>query len=318
MAIPGAGEIVPGMNTQARKPAFEPKSDISPIPMQPAPTQTPKTIREYLQSLEAGQVPTFTNIPGGGAFAGQETPVAEFAAIAPGPGGGEMIPHPQAGQGAIPEGPAGDPADQPIIGSNPYDMAVQRLQHVLPDMEEAFAEKYGNTLSLQEHNEKFAEYVHVTANNLVKKYEAKVKEAETEGLKLLKTYDPASIKRYQQTRNISDLQEKWDWQKTYERALGDYEKMTDYDPIKQSMSSEDYARGRVEAVQKEINRRLEQDTAKDRAARGGSQELPPTHKEAEALFRKLLTAKRPDGTPATPDEAWEVMLGTYPEMKPFR
>ena len=301
MAIPGAGEIVPGMNTQARKPAFEPKPDISPIPMQPAPIQQPKTIREYLQALQPGQVPTFTNIPGGGAFAGQEG-VAEFGAIAPG-GAGEMIPYPQPGQqGAIPEGPAGDPADRPITGSNPYDMAMQRLEQMMPEMEQQFTEWAANRYSLQEHNEKFAEYVRMMANNLVKKYEKKVQKAEADGLKLLKNYSPESIKIYQRTGDIADLEQRWDWRETYEKALKEYDKLTEYDPIRESMTAEEYGQSRVRAMEAEIQRRREEQRmleqrGQEGAGRGAMPQLTPEQQEEVDLYKRLR-----DGTAFKPDK----------------
>lgn len=338
MAIPGAGEMVPGMNTQARNPnpAFQQGEGVinQNMPMQPAPApmQEPKSIREYLQALQPGQVPTFTNIPGGGAFADQETPVAEFGEIRPGAGGGEMTP-----AGAIPEAPAADEADKPVIGQNPYDMATQRLQHLLPEMEEAFKQKVGNTLSLQEFDDQFNQYVTHTGNELIKHYEQKVKQAEKNYNAWIKDFTGQSIQQHM--RGEGDLVKRVDRQKIASSAMKQWneweEAVQSADPIMpgsedkaayaQSQidkygTAEAYIRENVGAIVNALEGELQKQTEEDRAAR--EKRTIPEEKQGDVDFWKKLyqsavqgKAKAGlEGTPMSPQDVLARMQQEAPDI----
>jgi hypothetical protein len=338
MAIPGAGEITPGMNMQAKKPAFEPKGDVMPIPMQPAPIKPPQSIREYLQALQAGQVPTFTNIPGQtGTFSEGQGAMA-FQDIGPG-AGGPVVPFPEQ-QGAISEGPAGDPADKPVTGNDPYQMAKQRLPHMLPNLKEEFDAKYGNKTSLEEYDQLWGQAVNHLNNELIKKYEKKIEKSEKQAIEWVGKFTKGSIKDWQKTGDIGVLRETIDVQKIAAGAKKDYDKWTidaegenEFDPkvttaramLEKYPDVNSYVMSSVEGISKAIEDHAMRQTERDQARRGGgsapqtgAKKLPPTYEKAKAFFDEQMKARRPDGTPITPEEAWDIMLGTYPEMKPFK
>jgi len=325
-------EMTPGMNTQAKKPAFDPKGDIMPMdqagPQIPAaPVQEPKSIREYLNTLKAGQVPTFTNVPGQtGQFAAPNAMVFKDIGNSP---GGPITPYGpgEAGPGAIPEQGAGDPADKPITGNDPYAMAKERLPHMLPQLKEEFSAKYGNSLNLEEYDKVWSQAVTHLNNQLIKKYEKKLERLETEGLKLIKDYTGASVEKWKKSQRLEDLVIKTDWNEIYQKALINFDKLSEYDARRETMTADEFAENQVKSVQDAMQRRLETQTQKDMASRGaggqnGTNMVPPElqekYKKATADYQKMKSAKHgTTGKPLSHEKILEALGITYPELKPY-
>lgn len=343
MAIPGAGELnqaAPEMNTQAKKPAFEPKGDVMPIPMQPAPVQEPRSIREYLTALKAGQTPMFTNDPN--SPMAQDPNAMVFGEIGQGPGGPVTPP------GAIAEEPAGDPADQHVQGTDSLDMAKQRLEQIMPDIKEQFDGQFGNSLSLDEYNEKWPAFVQHTNKNLIKHYDAVLKERRKNATKWLEKNTGVSVNKYLKSGNIEDLRQKIDVPKITNDAQEQYMKWqeeagadgSEFTPEGQFAQSQlalypdvnSYVMNQMEMMQKAMDDVLAAQTAKDAQARGGAvaepgaqgavpPELAPEIKAVEDFTRKMMQNKRPDGTPITKEEVADLVMkfakDNYPKTVPF-
>jgi len=337
MAIPGAGEITPGMNMQAKKPAFEPKGDVMPIPMQPAPMKKPESIREYLQTLQAGQVPTFTNIPGQtGTFSEGQGAMA-FQDIGPG-AGGPVVPFPE--QGAIPE----KPEEKKIEGKNPYEKAKNALPTILPDLKEQFDMKYGNNTSLEEYDNLWAQAVNHANNQLIKSFEKEDEKMEKQAIEWVGKFTKGSIKDWQKTGDIGVLREAIDVQKMAADAKKDYDKWTidaegenEFDPkvvtaramLEKYPDVNSYVMSSVEGISKAIEDHAMRQTERDRARRGGGsvpqagakKEVPPELKSLEqqayALNQELKSQiNKSTGKLLTPAERLDVIRG-YKEFKPL-
>jgi hypothetical protein len=319
-------EMTPGMNTQATKPPVGQQGGA--IPMQPtAPPPEPKSIREYLNTLKAGQVPTFTNIPGQtGQFAAPNAMVFKDIGNSP---GGPITPYGpgEAGPGAIPEQGAGDPADKPITGNDPYAMAKERLPHMLPQLKEEFSAKYGNKLSLEEYDKVWGQAVTHLNNKLIQKYEKKLEKLETEGLKLIKDYTGESVEKWKKSQRLEDLVVKTDWNEIYQKALINFDKLGEYDARRETMTADEFAEKQVKSIQDAMQRRLESEVQKDRDRRGaggqnGANMVPPElqekYKAATADYQKMKSAKHGiTGQPLSDQQILETIGTMYPELKPY-
>jgi hypothetical protein len=331
MAIPGAGEMMPGMNTQARKPAFEPKGDMMAIPAQPAPAKPPQSIREYLQTLQAGQVPTFTNIPGQTGTFSEEQGALAFQDIGPG-AGGPVVPFPEQ-QGAIPE----KPAEKKIEGKDPYEKAKNALPTILPDLKEQFDMKYGNTTSLEEYDQLWAQAVNHANNQLIKSFEKEDNEKEKQALKWFKDYTAGSIQDWKRTGDLGALREKVNVQKIAQDAQTEWDKWTtdaagdnEFDPkvigaramLERYPDVNTYVNAKIDVVTKAIEGQVQRQTERDRSRRGGGtpqaaaqgKQITPEQQgliqQAKALNDQLKTMTSPiTGQPLTPAERLDIIRG---------
>jgi len=291
----GANEMTPGMNTQAKKPAFDPKGDIMPMdqagPQIPAaPVQKPKSIREYLNTLEAGQVPTFTNIPGQeGQFGAPNAMVFKDIGQSP---GGPITPYGpgEAGPGAIPEPGAGGAGDISKATGDPYADSLSRLPDLLPDIErqvkEELSAKYGNSLGLEQYQKAMAIGVNKVMNETIKHYEKEAERLQKERMTLItKNYSAASIKEYQRTKDISVLQKSIDIQGISQKAKKDYEKYKtqaatgEFSPegkaarafLAEYPDVNSLATDRINELRKTLDTELKFQTQKDRSKRGAGE-----------------------------------------------
>ena len=238
-----ANEIVPGMNTQARVPAGQGEAA---LPVQPAPVQQkPSSIREYLDRVRAaGTVPTFTNV--GGAYPNGA------------PGGGEVF---QVGPGGIDRhgysvGPATppeqiNPADQPVMGGDPYQMAETRLKHMLPDMwQQMFGDKPRDSGLAPQEQQQWNGFVTHMHNLLVKKYDKKI----GQGARLIKDFTGESVDRYLKSGRFADLVQRIDWVTAQEKAGKEYDRLKDHmNAAVQDMSREEYIAKSMEQLQRTID-----------------------------------------------------------------
>jgi hypothetical protein len=306
-------EIVPGMNTTARSFSEGPGPTMGPLvnqyqhpeqviqPPQPPEGDNPSTIRDYLERVRsAGTVPTFTNVPGGypvGAPGG-----GEVFHVGPGgvdrygmsPGNQEQPVGP-----ATPNTPAAMPEDQPVRGRDPYEMALTRVQHMMPDMwRQMFGDKPRDSGLSPDEQKRWAGFVSHTTNLLVKKYDKKIGRA----VKFLNNFTPKSVERYLKSGNFGDLTRRENLSSVYNKAISDYEgDKISYDAKKAFPSATDYARHIMESYLEAI-RDLGGNTEQP-------QQNPGITADAERMFKEL----RASGMPRQQAEAY--VLEKYPQLR---
>lgn len=349
-------EMTPGMNTQATKPEqypANPMQEVSPqIPA--APMQKPKSIREYLNTLEAGQVPTFTNIPGQeGQFGAPNAMVFKDIGQSP---GGPITPYGpgEAGPGAIPEPGAGGAGDISKATGDPYADSLSRLPDLLPDIErqvkEELSAKYGNSLNLEQYQKAMDIGVKKVMNETIKHYEKEAERLQKERMTLItKNYSAASIKEYQRTKDISVLQKSIDIQGISQKAKKDYEKYKtqaatgEFSPEGKAARAflEDYpdvnslATDRINELRKTLDTELKFQTQKDRASRGtGGQDvqagisqskpanLPPElqsdYDNASVMYAEMSKGTYGStGKPLTEEQKLKNIGVKYPKLIPY-
>lgn len=245
------------------------------IPAGPAAVPKLKSIREYLQALQPGQTPMFTNRPD--SPMGQDPNAMVFGEVGQGPGGPITPP------GAIQEEPAGDPADEDIMGKNPYEMAAQRMEHLMPEIEAQVQAQYGNTLSTEEYDQKLREAVTKVGNQTIKRYEKKVADQEKFWNKHIEKHTGKSIKALLSGKG--DLEKRVDrqaiaessksqWDKWEKESRGDPEFDKDSAGAKAMMekfgTADEYIRQNIEMISNAIQEKLEDQTRKDAERRGGA------------------------------------------------
>ena len=332
-------EMTPGMNTQAKKPAFEPKGDVMPMqPMQPqgVPQQPEfKTIKEYLAAVKAmNQVPYFTNIPGNQGPGGMDpntgqpiAPAMQFGDIG---NRGQIVP-PNQPNPAIPE-PGGDPADKRIVGDDPYDMAKQRLEHLLPEIwKQMFPDKEpGGELPPEDYDRWMGAVTHMN-NELIKKYENKIKDTRKRGESLIKDHTPKSVQKYLDSGNLEDLEKRIDWVKIEggmrEKLEKEYDKLGTYGVEETGQDRDTYVdtrvNARIKAMQDSIKMRRDKAAGGNQGqAGGGPGNIPPElqsdYEKATAQYKQMASASHGvTGQPLSHEKILEILAEEYPKLKRF-
>lgn len=299
-------EMMPGMNTQARNPGMAPDG-AGVIPEQQMMPPQPKTIREYLDLVRAaGQTPTFTNVPGQTGQFSQEGGAMVFQDIGR---GGEIIPPGQTPP-AIPE-EAGDPADRRVSGSDPYDMAIERLNDMLPGMwKEMFPGVESNAQISQEQMGKWQGFVNHATNNLVKHYETKIGKTRDSGEKLIKAhFSGPSVDKFLRSGRFEDLEKEIDYESIASKAAADYEKLGEYDEAK-DMGVDEFIKKRIDAVQRAL-----QDVVASKEKGGKElsipQELQGQAEQAKKLYQDLISQGAP------PEKVREMVSLKFPQLVPY-
>jgi len=256
------------------------------IPTAPAPKLN--SIREYLQAMQPGQVPMFTNRPDSPMAQNPNAMVFE-GDIGQGPGGPVNQP------GAIPEEPPGDPNDQHVKGNDALDMAKERLKLDMPNIKQQFDESFGNSLSLDEYNVKWPAFVQHHTKELIKHYDTVLKDRNKSAIKYLDKFEKGSVAKYLKSGNIMDLKKSIDAEKISQGAADQYREWEEaagkddqYDEkvlyAKSQMEKfpdiNSYVMSEIERVQSAMDDLIAAKTAKDQKARGGQEQagaetLPP-------------------------------------------
>ena len=330
-------EMTPGMNTQAKKPDFAQQNGVMPMGPPAPPPPEPKSIREYLNAVKAkNQVPFFSNVAGdqgGGVDPNTGQPIApamQFQSIG---SQGQIMPPGEAAP-AIPE-PGSNPADKHVIGDDPYDMAKQRLEHLLPEIwQQMFPGKQpGGELSPKDYDKWIGAVNHVN-NELIKNYELKVKDTRKRGESLIKDYTPKSVQKYMKSNNLEDLEKSIDWVSIENKMRGDLEK--EYDKLGQYAEEETgqtknayidtRVASRLKSMQDSVeSRRIKAMGKKPGATAGGQNgtnmvppELQERFKAATADYQRMKSAKHgATGKPLPHEKILETLGIEYPELKPY-